>query len=322
MNDPVSLLGELLPEAFIQVSNLKPEVFSQTLQVARYFRDRSHDSSWRPSGEKVSATAFFQSSTRTLLSFHSATYRLGGHVVHVGPDTMTRGSDYYGETVRHLLLHLQEYADILILRHFENIGYKLTRGLEVPLINAGDGYGEHPTQALGDVLTMLDVFGGSLSGRSIGILGSTRLRTVRSLVRAIELCSEAQLLVYSGPEELGFDLPQNRSIDIQFCDSVIDLVSRSDVVYVSGFDHPDFSQSFVPPRTHSQAPVLSYSDLEAARATPYIMHPGPRSHDLDERLEEIPQNLSWSQVRNCLYVRMALLAGYFSSTPYQRRPHL
>jgi aspartate carbamoyltransferase catalytic subunit len=187
---------------------------------------------------------------------------------------------------------------------------KFVASLEVPVINAGDGYNSHPTQAIGDVATLSAALGPDLDNASIGILGATNLRTIRSLEQVLHRISSAKFIVID--EKPTHRLAENSTNRIVVA-SKAELLTCSDVVYVSGFEHADFSSARTSPRNSFQTPLLLESDVANSHRRILIMHPGPKTHDLDPALDQNANNLIWKQARYATTVRKLLLSAYINS---------
>src|SRR5512136_1208333 len=132
--------------------------------------------------EKTLVTAFYQPSTRTRLAHEAAMHRLGGHVLGFADPKMTRAGDFYQESIKDTVLMLEYYADVIAMRHFQQgAPAEAARWASVPIINCGDGWGEHPTQVLTDLYTLW-VERGSLDGLKVLCVGDMRMRTMHSIL--------------------------------------------------------------------------------------------------------------------------------------------
>src|SRR5512144_2292723 len=135
--------------------------------------------------EKTLVTAFYQPSTRTRLAHEAAMHRLGGHVTGFSDAKMTRAGDFYQESIKDTVKMLEYYGDVMVMRHFQQgAPHEAARWASIPVINAGDGWGEHPTQVLTDLYTIMEEFG-TLDGLNFLLIGDMRMRTMHSISYAM-----------------------------------------------------------------------------------------------------------------------------------------
>src|SRR5512145_2306197 len=135
--------------------------------------------------DKTLVTAFYQPSTRTRLAHEAAMHRLGGHVLGFSDAKMTRAGDFYQESIKDTVRMLEFYGDVMVMRHFQQgAPHEAARWASIPVINAGDGWGEHPTQVLTDLYTIQEEFG-TLDGLNILLIGDMRMRTMHSISYAM-----------------------------------------------------------------------------------------------------------------------------------------
>lgn len=259
----------------------------------------------------VLACLFYEPSTRTSSSFIAAMERLGGSVIPI-----TQGVQFSsvskGETLADTVRTLEQYADVIVLRHPQVGSAKLAAGYaEVPVINAGDGPGEHPTQALLDLFTIGEELG-TLDGLKIAMVGDLRYgRTVHSLTRLL-LHYDVSLRFVS-PEILRLPLKiMNQVIDsglnVRETHDVAEVIENADVLYVTRVQKERFNDltQYEEVRNHYEiTPEL----IARAKEKMVIMHPLPRVGEIHYGVDEDPRAAYFRQVRNGMYVRMALLAG-------------
>ncbi|QQE81229.1 aspartate carbamoyltransferase [Alicyclobacillus sp. SO9] len=258
---------------------------------------------------KVVATLFYEPSTRTRLSFEAAVVRLGGQVVS-SENAKETSSAKKGERLSDVFRVVGAYADALVVRHHETGAIEGAADKSpVPIINAGSGSGEHPTQALLDAYTIWRELGG-LDGRKICIMGDLKYgRTVHSLVQVLTLFDDIEVVLFH-PESLA--LPEALTKHAQANGTVVrragtfaEAVHNADVIY----------------QTRVQIERLQDAD-EAAEAGEYlltkdhmnlvpeharILHPLPRVNELALEVDDDPRAAYFRQVENGLYIRMALL---------------
>src|SRR5512145_906239 len=135
--------------------------------------------------DKTLVTAFYQPSTRTRLAHEAAMHRLGGHVLGFSDAKMTRAGDFYQESIKDTVRMLEYYGDVLVMRHFQQgAPHEAAHWASIPVINAGDGWGEHPTQVLTDMYTILNEKG-TLDGLNFLLIGDMRMRTMHSISYAM-----------------------------------------------------------------------------------------------------------------------------------------
>jgi aspartate carbamoyltransferase catalytic subunit len=259
---------------------------------------------------KIISCLFYEPSTRTSASFIAATHKLGGAVIPI-----TQGVQYSsvakGETLEDTVRTLEQYSDAIVLRHPENgSAQRAAVAASVPIINAGDGDGEHPTQALLDLYTITRERRNGLAGLEIAFVGDLKYgRTVHSLIKLLIRYSPTIHLV--SPE--GLDLPNelltllNSHRTSYYHSKLDDVIKTVDVVYMTRVQKE---------RLISNVDQLSYSNysltkehLACAKHDAVIMHPLPRVTEIPTELDTDPRCAYFRQVRYGLYVRMALLCA-------------
>lgn len=256
---------------------------------------------------KILASLFYEPSTRTRLSFESAMQRLGGMVITA--DGFQFSSLYKGETIEDTMKMVSAYADIIALRHPEQgSADRAAAAASIPLINAGDGPGQHPTQALLDLYTIRKECG-TLDGIHIAMVGDLRYgRTVHSLGYLLGLYQDVRFTLVA-PPELKMPEKVTRFLDdrrlryIEVDD--IKLGLGADVVYMVRVQQERFSDSAEYERL-KLGYVLAASMLEGKRAV--VMHPLPRVGEIANDVDALPNAAYFRQAANGLPVRMALLA--------------
>jgi aspartate carbamoyltransferase len=259
----------------------------------------------------VLACLFYEPSTRTSSSFIAAMSRLGGTVIPI-----TQGVQFSsvskGESLPDTIRTLEQYADVIVLRHPEagtsEIAAKYARK---PIINAGDGIGEHPTQSLLDLFTVKEELG-QIDGLSIAMVGDLKYgRTVHSLTRL--LCLYDVELSFVSPEILR--LPLDIMNQVRACNlpvretyDVADVIETVDVLYVTRVQKerfPDLSQYEEVKGYYEITPEL----MERAKEKMIVMHPLPRVGEIHYAIDDDPRAAYFRQMENGMYIRMALLAA-------------
>lgn len=259
---------------------------------------------------RIMATLFYEPSTRTRLSFESAMLRLGGSVLgteaaHVFSSAMK------GETLEDTIRMVSSYADVIVLRHDrEGAAAQAATVATVPLINAGDGPGEHPTQSLLDLFT-IDRELGHIEGLHVAICGDLRFgRTARSLARLLSLYDGVRLS-FVAPEvvQVGADirsLLDEREVPYQVCHRLDDVIATADVVYQTRVQ----KERFTDPAEFEVARGAIRIDATVMKRLPptsVVMHPLPRVDEIDPEVDADPRAAYFRQAANGVALRMALL---------------
>lgn len=260
---------------------------------------------------QVLACLFYEPSTRTSASFISAMERLGGSVIPI-----TQGVQFSsvskGETLADTIRTLEQYSDVIVLRHPE-IGSALVaaEAAGIPVINAGDGPGEHPTQALLDLFTIRHEMG-RIDGLKIAMVGDLRYgRTVHSLTKLL-LHFDVSLRFVS-PEILRMPLKimnevRDRGLNVRETHDVADVIENADVLYVTRVQKERFSDMEQYNEVKDNY-ILTPELMEQAKQKMVIMHPLPRVGEISPALDSDPRAAYFRQVKNGMYIRMALLAA-------------
>ncbi len=258
---------------------------------------------------KILATLFFEPSTRTRLSFETAMQRLGGGVISMA--SAEASSAAKGETVGDTAKTVSQYADVIVIRH-PRIGSakEAADAASVPVINAGDGAGQHPTQALLDTYTIRKELG-SLKNLTVSMVGDLRNgRTVHALV---ELLSLYQVRLYfvsprnlRMPEEITSNLKQ-RGIRIEETEDLEKAASESALIYMTRIQKERFADLTEYERVKGSY-VIDSKFLERLKKKITILHPLPRVDEISLDVDSHPGAAYFRQVRNGVFVRMALLA--------------
>ncbi|KDQ57925.1 hypothetical protein JAAARDRAFT_34741 [Jaapia argillacea MUCL 33604] len=259
---------------------------------------------------KVLCTLFYEASTRTSASFDAAMKRCGGEVVQVNATT---SSVTKGETLQDTIRTLGCYADAIVIRHPEVGSSQLAAKFSpVPIINAGDGIGEHPTQALLDVYTIRSELG-TVNGRTITLLGDLKNgRTVHSLVTL--LCLYSVRLNFVSPASLS--MPANvvsaarrAGVPVKQYESLEDVLEDTDVLYVTRVQKERF-ETEAAWEAVKDAYRVDHAVLARAKEDMIVMHPLPRVNEIDPEVDFDSRRAAYfRQMRYGLFVRMALLAS-------------
>jgi len=262
---------------------------------------------------KIMASLFYEESTRTRFSFESAMHKLGGAVIST-ENAKQFSSVSKGETLEDTIRILNGYADVIVMRHYEAGSAKRAADVSrVPLINAGDGTGQHPTQAFLDLYTIQKELG-DIDGLSIAVVGDlANGRTVRSLCyllskyRNIRVYMVAPDVVRMREDIKGY-LTRN---DVAFSeeDDLEEVVSHVDVVYQTRIQKERFGDREEDYEKARGVYVVNEAILKRLKRNAIVMHPLPRVDEIDPAIDDDPRAAYFRQAQNGLYVRMALLAA-------------
>lgn len=259
---------------------------------------------------KILATLFFEPSTRTRLSFESAMLSLGGKVL--GFSSAASSSSTKGESVTDTIWTVSCYSDIIAMRHpKEGAPLVALRRSKVPLINAGDGGHNHPTQTLTDLLT-IQREKGRLDNLTIGFCGDLKFgRTVHSLLKALSRYPNMKFIFISPtelkiPEYLKKDLLEAKNLDYREVDKIEDVIEELDIIYMTRVQKERFfnEQDYI---RLKDTYILDLKKLENAKKDLIIMHPLPRVNEIATEVDDDPRAKYFDQVENGRYMRMALI---------------
>jgi len=264
---------------------------------------------------KLLATVFYEPSTRTKFSFEAAMHKLGGNVLgteHAGQFS----SAIKGETLQDSIKIIGGYADVIVMRHFQEGSAKLAAEVsDVPIINAGDGIGEHPTQALLDIYTIYKEKG-SLDNLRIAMIGDLlNGRTIHSLLNVLSLYKNTHLYLIA-PKQLG--LPEKykkilkaKRVKFEEGTDFKPILSKIDVLYVTRVQKERFAnQEEYEKLKHFY--MVDKEVLKKMNPKAIIMHPLPRVGEISTEVDQDPRAAYFRQAKNGLYIRMALLHMIFN----------
>jgi aspartate carbamoyltransferase catalytic subunit len=258
---------------------------------------------------KLLANLFYEPSTRTSSSFTAAMERLGGSVIPI--NEVRYSSVSKGESLPDTVRTLERYADVIVLRHPEvGASVEAAKYASKPIINAGDGVGEHPTQALLDLYTILEELGG-VDGLSVTMVGDLRYgRTVHSLSRLLSKFDVRLQLVspeiLSMPDEILEELAE-AGTPFAVHDSLDAVIAETDVLYVTRVQKERFEDETAYDAV-KDAFVVTPETLESAKERMIVMHPLPRVNEIAMEVDDDPRAAYFRQMEYGMYVRMALLA--------------
>ena len=288
-------------------------VFQVCEDLKPYARDRRNGDLLK---EKTLVTAFYQPSTRTRLATEAAMHRLGGHVVGFSDAKMTRAGDFYQESIKDTFHMLEYYGDVIAIRHFQQgAPAEAARWASVPVINCGDGWGEHPTQVLTDLYTIWSERG-TLDGLKVLCVGDMRMRTMHSLLYAMSQFDMPAFVV--SPPEMSL-LPQfkaeldERNVLYTEVPSVEDVIAEADVIYMEPVVQADYTKSREEAAGERGTTPAAYKVTREmlrrkAKRDAIILHSLPRMDELPEDVDATRHARYWIEAFNGVVLRMALLA--------------
>ena len=265
---------------------------------------------WDRCAHKKLATLFFEPSTRTRLSFEAAMLELGGSVL--GFSEAGSSSAAKGESVADTAKTVSNYADIIAMRHpREGAPYVASRAASIPVINAGDGGHQHPTQTLADLLTISREMG-RLSDLTIGLCGDLKYgRTVHSLIEAMSRYEGIRFVLIS-PEELKLpdyvriNVLDHHSIPYTEVTSLEDAMPELDVLYMTRIQRERFDDAEEYERLKDSY-VLDTAKMTLAKENMAVLHPLPRVNEISVAVDDDPRAAYFRQALNGKYMRMALI---------------
>lgn len=261
---------------------------------------------------KILATLFFEPSTRTRLSFESAMLGLGGAVIST-ENAKEFSSTVKGETLEDTIRVVGHYADAIVLRHHEaGAADRAARVSTVPIVNAGDGAGQHPTQALLDLFTIEDELG-SIDGKTITLIGDLLYgRTVRSLsyLLAKNYSIKKLYLVAPEPVRMGSDIIaylKKRRVDFEETENLDRVLPLSDVVYQTRIQKERFSDRVEDYERSRNVYIINRQSLSLLPERSIILHPLPRVREINPEIDTDSRAAYFRQAGNGRLVRMAIL---------------
>jgi aspartate carbamoyltransferase catalytic subunit len=300
-------LQHVIQSQQFSVPNLM-ELFGRTRQmevVVQRGGTRDYD-------DKIMASLFYRPSTRTRFSFESAMYRLGGKVLST-ESAKSFSSAVEGEQLEDTIRIISNYCDVIVLRHNEEGGAQRAAAVSpIPIINAGDGGGgQHPTQALLDLYTIYNECR-TLDGLSVAMIGALDTgRTVRSLAYLLSKFERVNLYFLAPPEmQIQPDIIshlQEHNVSFHLETDANDIISKVDVAYQTRIDRERLQGKDVDLSQYNIYPEM----LKRMKPDAIIMHPLPRSVEIDPLVDRDPRAAYFRQSQNGLFVRMALLTMLF-----------
>jgi aspartate carbamoyltransferase catalytic subunit len=288
-------------------------VFEVADELATYARNRR---STDLCAGKILVTAFYQPSTRTRLATEAAMHRLGGGVVGFADFKMTRAGDFYQESIKDTVHMLEYYGDVIAMRHFQQgAPAESARWSSVPIINCGDGWGEHPTQVLTDLYTIYKEVG-TLDGLNFLCIGDMRMRTMHSIAYAMSQFDIKGAFI--SPPEMSLTEEFKQEIDelnVQYREykHVEEAIGEADVIYMEPVVQPDYTKSRQEATgdkglTPSNYKVTRQLLREKGKSDAIVLHSLPRQDELPPDVDQTRHARYWIEAFNGVVMRMALLS--------------
>jgi len=265
---------------------------------------------------KILVTAFYQPSTRTRLAHEAAMLRLGGQVTGFADSKMTRAGDFYQESIKDTVHMLEYYGDAIVMRHFQQgAPAEAAKWASIPVLNAGDGWGEHPTQVLTDLYTVKREKG-TVDGLTFLCIGDMRMRTMHSIGYALTQF-DAEMIAVAPPEmsltdEFKAELA-DQNLNVREVEHVKDAIAEADVIYMEPVVQPDYTKS------RDEAGEGTFGDtpdnykvtrelLESAKSDSIILHSLPRMDELPPDVDGTRHARQWQEAYYGVVMRMSLLS--------------
>ena len=271
---------------------------------------------------KTLVTAFYQPSTRTRLAHEAAMHRLGGHVTGFSDAKMTRAGDFYQESIKDTVKMLEFYGDVIVMRHFQQgAPHEAAKWASIPIINGGDGWGEHPTQILTDLYTVLREKG-RIDGLKWLAVGDMRMRTMHSLGYALSQFDCP--ITFVAPPDMGLtpefkaELDQY-SVNWKEAEHVEQAIAEADVILVEPVVQPDYTKSrdergkevaLTPANYRITRELLG----SKAKSDAILLHSLPRMDEIPVDVDITRWSRYWQEAFNGVVMRMALLALILGAT--------
>ena len=295
-----------MAKSLISIHDFSKEEILHILEVAREFEQNKSQTFL---SDKVIACIFFEPSTRTRLSFETASNRLGARVI--GFPDAGNTSVRKGESLKDTIKMVSNYADLIVMRHpLEGSARYASEVASVPVINAGDGANQHPTQTLLDLYSILQTQG-TLENLTINMVGDLKYgRTVHSLLQAMSHFSPS--FIFTAPEELKMPEEYKNFLsqkEIPYCET-LDLnehLKTTDILYMTRVQQERFTDPMEYERVKDTY-RLTASLLEGVRDNMKVLHPLPRLTEIANDVDETPYAYYFKQAENGVYVRMAIIA--------------
>ncbi len=293
--------------SLLSTNDVTRDYLDEIIQLGTLILKSPQDYSSKAKG-KILATLFFEPSTRTRLSFESAMLRLGGNVL--GFSEAGISSQAKGESLQDTIRTVSNYADLIVMRHpLEGAAVLADSVATVPIVNAGDGGHQHPTQTLTDLLTIKETKG-DIKNLKIGLCGDLKFgRTVHSLIKALSFYDNNELVLIT-PNELRIPNYIRETVlkDINYreVNSIEAVIDELDVIYMTRIQRERFSFEADYNRLKDVF-LLDNKKLKHAKEDLVILHPLPRVNEIAPEVDDDSRAQYFQQANYGVYVRMALI---------------
>lgn len=294
-------------KSLVSIDDIKREDILALIEKAHYFEENPNQ---RILEGMVVATLFFEPSTRTRLSFETAVNRLGGRIIGFSDAMSTSTSK--GESLKDTIKMVSNYVDLIVMRHhLEGAARYATEVTEIPVINAGDGANQHPTQTLLDLYSIYKTQG-TLENLTITMVGDLKYgRTVHSLLPAMKYFNPEFIFVACDelkmPDEYKAFLDKNNIKYSESKDFSNDIINRSDIIYMTRVQRERFTDIMEYERVKDLY-SLHNSMLSGAKGNLRILHPLPRVNEINPDVDDNPKAYYFEQARNGLFMRQAIIS--------------
>jgi aspartate carbamoyltransferase catalytic subunit len=304
---------QMKKESFVSIADCSKEDILHIVKKAEFFEQNPNQKLLEG---KVCATLFFEPSTRTRLSFETAINRLSGRVIGFSDAATTSSSK--GETLKDTIKMVSNYADVIIMRHYlEGAARYASEVTDIPIINAGDGANQHPSQ------TMLDIYSiyktqGTLENRTITMVGDLKYgRTVHSLLTGMAHFNSTFHFV--APEELRLPEIYKQFMDengiryYEHTDFSPEVINQSDILYMTRVQRERFTDLMEYEKVKNVY-VLNNKMLDNSKENLRILHPLPRVNEIAYDVDDNPKAYYFEQAKNGVYARQAIICKVLNIT--------
>lgn len=295
-----------MPKSLISIHDFTKEEILHILEIASDFEKDKNQAILR---DKVVASIFFEPSTRTRLSFETAANRLGARVI--GFSDIQNTSIKKGESLKDTIKMISNYADIIVMRHpIEGSARYASEVSSVPVINAGDGANQHPSQTLLDLYSIYKTQG-TLENININMVGDLKYgRTVHSLLQALSHFSPT--FTFTSPEELKMPKEYKRYLDelgipYKETSELTEYLNESDILYMTRIQQERFTNPIEYEKV-KDVYSLTANMLSGVKSNLRILHPLPRLQEITQDVDNTPYAYYFSQAGNGVYARMAIIS--------------
>ncbi|MBQ2413633.1 MAG: aspartate carbamoyltransferase [Rikenellaceae bacterium] len=293
-------------KSLISITDLTKDEIIRITELAAYFEEHPYEPLLNG---RVIASLFFEPSTRTRLSFESAINRLGARVIGFSDTTNTSVSK--GETFHDTIQVISNYCDMIVMRHsLEGAPRYASEFSKVPIVNAGDGANQHPSQTLLDLYSIKKTQG-TLDGINIMMIGDLKYgRTVHSLLQALSHFNTK--FTFVAPPELRMpeeykQFLRDKGLEYTETTEIGDAINEADIVYMTRVQRERFTDPMEYERVKNVY-VLKNSMLEATKDNMRILHPLPRVGEIAYDVDQNPKAYYFNQTENGVYTRMAIIS--------------